>query len=222
MPTLGDLADAAGVSWRYYTPAITQPNAIWDAYDVIKGIRYGPDWTADVISPESQILTDIAAGNLADITWVVPTGLNSDHGGELSNTGPAWVASIVNAVGGSQFWSNTAIFITWDDWGGWYDHVAPKHLDEMGLGFRVPLLVVSPYARQHYVSHVPHEWGSILHFTEETFGLPSLNQTDVRADDLMDCFDFGQNARVFKPIRSPLPPSFFVNRMDVNDPPDND
>ena len=222
IPTLADEADAAGVSWRFYAPAVTEDNGIWNTYDIIKHIRYGSDWTTDVISPETQVLTDIAGGSLANITWIVPTGADSDHGGDDSNLGPQWVASIVNAVGRSPYWNDTAIFITWDDWGGWYDHVKPAQLDLMGLGFRVPLLVVSPFAKRGYVSHVPHEWGSIVKFTEETFGLPSLGQTDVRADDLSDCFLFDQRIRRFEQIRSSIPPSFFVDRHDPDDPPDND
>jgi len=222
IPTLGDEADAAGITWRFYTPSITSPNNIWNTYDAFSSIRYGPDWTNDVISPETTVLTDIAAGNLSNITWIVPTGKNSDHPGSKSTAGPQWVASIVNAVGASPFWNNTAIFVVWDDWGGWYDHATPVKLDFMGLGFRVPLLVVSPYAQHGYVSHVHHEWGSIAHFVEETFGLPSLGQSDARADDLMDCFNFSQTPFRFKRIPVTLPPGYFLHDVDVNDPPDND
>jgi phospholipase C len=90
--------------------------------------------------------------------------------------------------------------VTWDDWGGWYDHVPPPQLDYMGLGERVPLLVVSPFARVGYVSHTQHEFGSILRFIETTYGLPSLGTTDARADDLSDCFNFGQSPTRFTPI----------------------
>ncbi len=88
----------------------------------------------------------------------------------------------------------------WDDWGGWYDHVAPPQLDRIGLGFRVPLIVISPYARRGYVSHAQHEFGSILKFTEEAFALPSLGTTDARSDDLADCFDYAQKPAPFVPI----------------------
>ncbi len=91
--------------------------------------------------------------------------------------------------------------IVWDDWGGWFDHVVPPQIDQMGLGFRVPLLVVSPYAKRGYVSHVQHEFGSILKFTEKTFSLAPLSASDQRADDLADCFDFTQPARPFAALR---------------------
>jgi len=136
----------------------------------------------------------------------VPANVNSDHSGSGSKSGPSYVASIVNAVGTSQFWNSTAIFVVWDDWGGWFDSVPPPQLDRMGLSFRVPLLVVSPWARHGYVSHVQHEFGSILHFTESNFGLGSLGQTDARADDLSDCFDYSQTPPPFKPIDAPFSP----------------
>jgi phospholipase C len=195
--TLADLMDQRGMTWRFYAPAVGTSGAIWSAFDSFSRIRNGPEWADNVLSPETRVVSDIAAGSLAQVTWVVPSGGNSDHAGSYSKNGPNWVTSIVDAVGASPFWNNTAIFITWDDWGGWYDHVPPPQLDEMGLSFRVPLLVVSPYARHGYVSHVQHEFGSILHFTEQNFGMPSLGQTDARADDLLDCFDFTQSPAPF-------------------------
>jgi phospholipase C len=92
--------------------------------------------------------------------------------------------AVVNAIGMSQYWSNTTIFVTWDDWGGFYDHVPPLVYNSYEYGFRVPLLFISPYAKQGYVSHVAHDFGSILRFIEEKFGLPSLGYADSRADNL--------------------------------------
>lgn len=198
--TLGDLLDQHQLTWRYYT---LTPFYTWNAYDAISHIRYGSDWTNNIVSPSSQFTTDVAAGNLAAVTWIVPDNRNSDHSGNGKKTGPSYVASIVNAVGQSQFWSSTAVFVVWDEWGGWYDRVAPQQLDRMGLSFRVPLLVVSPWSRHGYVSHVQHEFGSILHFTESNFGLGSLGQTDSRADDLSDSFDYTQSPPPFVPINAP-------------------
>lgn len=209
--TLGDLLDAQGVSWRYYTPALRTTGGLFSAYDAIRHIRYSGDWNSDVISPETQVLSDVANGQLADVTWVIPSFPNSDHPLAASNTGPAWVASVVNAIGNSPFWDSTAIFITWDDWGGWYDPVVPPQTNPMGLGFRVPLIVVSPYAKRGYVSHQQHDFGSILKFVEDDFDLPSLGQDDEHADDLLDCFDFTQPVLPFAAIHTTLPASFFVN-----------
>ena len=221
--TLADAMDAAGISWRYYAPAIGQDGAVWSAFDAIRHIRFGSDWSANVISPETQVLQDVADGHLADVTWVTPNSADSDHPGPgASNTGPQWVASVVNAIGESPFWNSTAIFVTWDDWGGWYDHVAPQQLDAMGLGYRVPLIVISPYARLDYVSHVNHEFGSIMKFTEENFNLPSLGTVDARADDLSDCFDYTQPPTTFTPFATSLKPSFFEHMRPTDLPPDND
>jgi len=198
--TLGDLADNAGVSWRFYSPTIGFNGFMWNAYDSITHIRNGVDWTKDMSTPETTILTDIATGNLASVSYVVPANTNSDHSPSHGGNGPNWVISIVDAVGESQYWNSTTILITWDDWGGFYDHVPPPTLDEIGLGERVPLLVVSPYARVGYVSHTQHEFGSIIHYIESTFALGSLGMTDARADNLSDCFNFGQPPTIFTPI----------------------
>ena len=190
------------------------------AFDAIRHVRFGSDWTSDVITPQTTVLGDIAAGTLADVTWIVPSFPDSDHPLAASNRGPSWVSSIVNALGASPFWNSTAVFVVWDDWGGWYDHVAPRQLDAMGLGFRVPLIVVSPYAKHGYVSHVQHEFGSILRFAEETFGLPSLGQADARADDLGDCFDFRQTPQPFARLRTPYAPAEFMRERPTGQAPD--
>jgi phospholipase C len=219
--TLADLLDAAHISWRYYAPALDTTGGDFSAYDAINHIRYGPDW-ANVISPETTVLTDIANGNLPSVAWVIPSFPNSDHPLAASNTGPAWVTSVVNAIGGSQYWNSTAIFLLWDDWGGWYDHVKPPSLDIMGLGFRVPLIVISPYAKHGYISHVQHEEASILKFTEENFGLPSLGEADARADNLLDCFDFTQTVTPFAKVRSAYDARYFINEVHVMGPNDPD
>jgi phospholipase C len=220
--TIGDLMDQAKVSWKYYAPSNTENQGyIWSAFDAIKHVRFGPDWAGDVISPETQVLDDIENGNLAQVSWVIPTLANSDHPLGKSKTGPDWVTSIVNEIGASKYWQNTAVFVTWDDWGGWYDHVPPPQLDEMGLGFRVPLIVVSPYARRGYISHQQHEFGSLLHFTEELFGLPSLGTRDAVSDDFRDCFDFSQSATPYAPVQTNLSPEHFRHEIPTG-PPDTD
>ncbi len=219
--TIADEMDAKSLPWRYYAPALANAGGIWSGFDAIRHIRYGPDWANDVISPETRILTDAASG-LADVTWVVPDFANSDHPGTGSATGPDWVASVVNAIGQSPDWNSTAIFITWDDWGGWFDHVTPPQLDAMGLGYRVPLLVISPYAKHGYVSHVQHEFGSILKFTEETFGLAPLAASDARADDLSDCFNFAAAPQAFHRIRTVRSAAELLRQPSSDRPPDDD
>lgn len=202
--TLGDELDAAGRTWRMYSAT---KSSQWVAYGSIRHIRYGPKWKTNVIGSSAQFIADIAHGKLADMTWITPTCTNSDHAACGSKTGPEWVTDVVNAVGESRFWNSTALFVMWDDWGGWYDHVKPPYEDFDGLGFRVPLLVISPYAKRGYVSHVQYEHGSILKFVENLFGLPRLAASDTRANSpAEDCFDFTQPPRRFHPFtrRSPL------------------
>jgi phospholipase C len=229
--TMADVLDSKGITWRYYAPGITTNSNgipvygsgfIWSAFQAIRHIRFGPDWTSNVISPNSQVLTDIAAGKLAQVTWITPAGSYSDHAAAgLTAEGPDWVASITNAIGASQFWDSTVIFISWDDWGGWYDHVNPPQIDNMGLGFRVPLIIVSPYARAGYISHTPHEFSGFLKYTEEIFNLPSLGTRDVQADDFADCFDYTQTPQPYTQIHLTYTGPFFVHNTDAS-PPDND
>lgn len=222
--TLGEELDGAGVSWKYYTAAVPQGDgAFWNAYSAVKRVYYGRDWTRNIISPQTVFFTDVSGGNLPAVSWITPTCENSDHASCGSNTGPAWVTSIVNAIGQSKYWKSTAIFITWDDPGGWYDHVPPKMLDYDGLGFRVPFIVISPYAKQAYVSHADYEHASLLRFVEDRWGLKSLAASDARAlSPAGDCFDFTQPPRKFQVIQSTMGKDYFMHRpLDLR-PPDNE
>jgi len=223
--TLGDELDDAGLSWRYYTAKLPRGSGDWwSAYSAVRHIYYGPDWKKDVISPQTRFFGDIQKGDLPVVTWITPSCPNSDHAGcTTNNGGPSWVASIVNAIGESKYWNSTAIFVTWDDYGGWYDHVPPKMLDYDGLGFRVPLLVISPYAKKGHVSHVHYELSSILRFVEDRFGLPTLSASDARATDPADdCCNFDQPPREFQKIASPLSEEYFLHQALDPRPPDNE
>lgn len=193
----GSLADQHR-TWRYYQAH--KGGGLWNAPDAFRLVRDSSTFKEHVVFPPTGFYFDVRKGRLADVSFVTPTAANSDHAGLTNKTGPAWVASIVNTIGQSRYWKDTAIIITWDDWGGWYDHVAPKTYNSYELGFRVPLIVISPYTPKGYVSHRQHEFGSILKFIEETMGVASLGSTDVRSDDLSDCFDFNQSPRQFVKI----------------------
>ena len=244
-PTLTDQFDAKNISWRYYTPLAgslwTSPNAIQhmcgpNVAPPNATACVGSDWVNHVVLYTTQnpapILTDISSGNLPSVSWVIPAGVNSDHAGDTANSGgPSWVTSIVNAIGDSSYWSNTAIILTWDDWGGWFDHVPPPKVINDGsswgsgyvYGFRVPLIVISPWAKAAYVSHVNHDFGSILNLIEANFGLHSLGYADANAaDDLSDCFNFGQTPLVFKTINAPLKADHFLNDRRPLTEPDDD
>jgi phospholipase C len=232
-PTMMDLLDNKKLTWKYYAPGA---GSIWTAPNAIEHLC-GPNaeppnatacnssnWTHNVVIPGTHILTDIGSGKLASVSWVIPSGQASDHAVSTDGTGPSWVASIVNAIGNSAYWKDTAVIVTWDDWGGWYDHVAPvmvKH-NKFENGFRVPLIVISPYAKPAYISHVSHDFGSILKFVENTFSLPSLGYADFYADDLADCFDFTQKPLIYKNIPAPMTASYFLNNTASPTDPDDD
>jgi phospholipase C len=243
-PALTDLLDAAGLSWRYYSAS---PTSIWTAPNAINHICLpafvgatlqctGPDWQNGSVQATNpaQVLTDISKCALAAVSWVTPTGEESDHSPENNGSGPSWVAAVVNAVGqqpacagtGETYWNDTAIFVTWDDWGGYYDHVAPLAVnvqpttppqwgDGYTYGFRVPLLVISAYTAANTVDDKPHDFGTLLEFIERNFGLGYIGPGDTiysqyadyqaaaRHDTLAGFFTLA-TPKPFVPIAAPI------------------
>ncbi|HEX4013855.1 MAG TPA: alkaline phosphatase family protein [Candidatus Cybelea sp.] len=224
--TLRDLLDEKAVSWLYFTN--TTAGSLWNAFDAIKAVRYGNEWTANIVKPETKFFKTVADRALPDVSWVIPDALNSDHPGNHSDRGPSWVASIVNAVGQSEYWDSTAIFVVWDDWGGEYDNVPPPQLDGQGLGIRVPLLLISAYAREKtpgkpgWISHTRYEFGSVLKFVENNWHLGRLGTSDVRAKSMIDCFDFAQPPRPFVMIPSKYSKAYFERQPPSGLPLDTD
>ncbi len=229
------------VTWRYYTPSA---GSIWTAPDAIQhicessgpgGVCEGKLWEKNVDLNPADVLTDIGNCRLPNLSWVIPTGANSDHANGNDGGGPSWVASIVNAIGrsstcdgGAGYWKDTAVILTWDDWGGWYDHVGPAKLPYpqggYQLGFRVPLVVISAYTPNHYINNVRHDFGSVLRFIEGNFAVRQgvLHFADARANnDLALFFDFSKPPRQFKTIAAPKDAHFFINdRRPQTDPDD--
>ncbi len=228
-PTMRDLLDAKSVSWKYYTPP--EPGdvgGIWNAFDAIEAVREGPEWKTN-IAKTNVFFSDITNHTLPAVSWIIPEQPNSDHPGGEHDGGPSWVASIVNAVGQSSYWPTTTIVVVWDDWGGFYDHVKPPFFDEWGgLGFRVPMLVVSPYAREAvsgqpgYISHTHYEFGSILKFIEDVWDLGRLGTTDKRAKSIGDCFDFTQAPRKFGVIPAKYSRNYFLHQPPSYQPVDTE
>lgn len=240
------------LSWKYYAPSAT---SIWNAVSWFQDICkpnaahkkcLGAEWANDVDLNPTDVLTDISACNLRNVVWVIPSGQNSDHPGKVSGDdigGPSWVASIVNQIGQSTctdtingkpltYWQDTAILVTWDDWGGWFDHEPPTLLSvpsegqgDYQYGFRVPLVVVSAYTPMGYIDNNRNDFGSIVRFVENNFGFAegTLNFADARATtDLTDFFNLSQSPRTFTPISAPLGVDFFLHDKRPMEDPDTD
>ncbi|HZZ00852.1 MAG TPA: alkaline phosphatase family protein, partial [Candidatus Baltobacteraceae bacterium] len=222
--TMRDVLDEKGVSWKYYVPAVhSSGGMVWSAFAAIRAVRYGSEWNTNVSSPEKNVYADITKGELPAVSWVIPDFYNSDHSDTTTDTGPSWVTSVVNAIGNSPYWSSTLIVVVWDDWGGFYDHVPPPQYGFGGLGFRVPMLVISPYAKKGFVAHNVYEFGSILKFVESTFGLASLGTTDARARNFAgDVFNFSKPPRKFVPIAAKYSKTFFEHQPPSNMPVDSE
>lgn len=185
--TVPDLLEKADVSWKYYL----SDTPYFDVMGTIPHIRYGPMWSK--IVDTSTFIPDVHAGDVPEVTWLTPPTPESDHPGYGALCeGENWTVRTINAIMESPEWKHTAIFLTWDDFGGFYDHVAPPHVDIYGYGPRVPLLVISPYAKQASVFHGTSDFTSVLRFVEELHGLPTLTERDAAANDLIGAFDFTQ------------------------------
>jgi phospholipase C len=240
--TLRDLLDAASVTWKFYAMPVKKESdcthgdtaGIWSAFDAIKAVRYSPEWRNNVTHGNLVFYNDVAKGRLPAVSWITPDALNSDHpaeyrhprcgsGGPPADTGPSWVAAIVNAIGESEYWKSTAVVILWDDWGGFYDHVPPPGPRgwQGGPGFRVPMLIVSPYVKPH-VEHTVYEFGSILRFVEENWNMGTLGKNDAHSTSIGTAFDLRMPPRKFHRIDSKYSRGYFLNQKPSGLAPDTE
>jgi len=163
---------------------------------LINHIRKGPVWQRN-IGIADQFVAEARAGQLPTVSWVLPPGAQSEHPPNGICQGETWTIEAVNFVMQGADWSFTVILITYDDFGGFYDHVAPPQVDQFGLGPRVPLLIISPFAKQGYISHTQYEHASVLKFIETRYHLPALTARDASANDMSDVFNFsGKQSRL--------------------------
>ena len=219
-----DLLEKARVSWKYYveaepTPAsekgrawwprlyYPQPDTftLWNPLPGFKSIREDPKKMARLVSTEDYF-RDLKEGTLPQVAWLIPRFNDSEHPPEPIGPvaqGMWYVTRLVNALMESPYWRNSVIFLTWDDYGGFYDHVQPPFIDAYGYGPRVPTIVISPYARAGYISHQMYDFTSMLKFIEVRYGLPHLALRDDRASTMEDCFDFNQSPN--PPLVIPIP-----------------
>jgi phospholipase C len=198
--TEGDLLNRAGIPWNYYAATEQQKGYIWSAYSAIRRYRQHPATWAQHMFPVDQVVDDIRADRLPPVTWITPRFELSEHPEYNFCHGENWSTKVINAIMQSPMWSSTAIFLTWDDYGGFYDHVAPPQVDDFGFGIRVPMLVISPYAKQGFVDHRLGEFSSVLRFIEDNWGLSQLTHRDRDAENMSYDFDFGQAPRSPDPL----------------------
>ena len=184
--TLPDLLSAHRISWKDYRG----DNPWVEPFKMIRHIRYGHDWAR--IVPDTRFVTDVRAGRLPAVAWLTPPVGLSDHPPSSMCEGENWTVRTLNALMRSPLWSSTMVVLTWDDFGGFYDHVAPPHMDLYGLGPRVPAIIISPWSRPGYVDHTTLEFSSVLKTIEELYGLPAMAARDRVANDLFDALDFSR------------------------------
>jgi phospholipase C len=223
------LLDKHRVSWRYYvsdhTPTGCATRAqvidcmkaqgdhrttpwIWNPLLFAGDVR--EDGSVGKTQTLARFFADAHAGTLPAVSWVTPSALNSEHPPALVSVGQSYVTSVIDAVMRGPDWKSTAIFLTWDDWGGFYDHVPPPRIDRNGYGMRVPGLVISPYAKRNYVDHQTLSFDAYLRFVEDDFlngerldpktdgrpdRRPDVREDDPRLGDLTRDFDFTQTPR---------------------------
>jgi phospholipase C len=217
-----------GVSWSYYVHQGGQPDCadnqmfcapvpqnsrtpgIWNPLPYFDTVRQ--DHQLRNIAPLSGFFTALDHNTLPSVSWIVPADKVSDHPPSLITNGQAYVAGLINSIMHSSAWDSTAIFLAWDDWGGFYDHVKPPTVDAQGYGLRVPGLVISPYARHGYIDHQTLSFDAYLKFIEDDFlhGQRINPRTDGRPDPRPDVREnapiLGNLAKDFNFNRAPQPP----------------
>jgi phospholipase C len=211
LPTIFDRLQKAHVSWKFYVqnydaglnyrtfdsgrfPGNRASQVIW--VPVLNFARYldNPAIMQHVVDL-SEYYKDLAAGTLPEVSYIAPSG-PSEHPPSNLASGQAFVRGLINALMDSREWESSAFLLAYDDWGGWYDHVKPPKVDNYGYGFRVPALLVSPYARQGYVDSTTLDFTSILRFIEDNWGLRPLTRRDATAKSIASGFDFKAPGRV--------------------------
>jgi phospholipase C len=205
--TIFDRLQAAGISWKFYVqnydPTITYRNlgtsgnrasqVIWVPLLNFDRFLDNPDLASHIVNLD-QYYIDLKNNNLPAVSFITPSGASEHPPGSLE-TGQRFVKTLIQELMRSSFWDNSAFMLVYDDWGGWYDHVAPPEVDEYGYGPRVPAILVSPYAKESYIDSTELDFTSILKFIEYNWGLEALADRDANANNILTAFDFNQTPR---------------------------
>jgi len=183
---LPDLLQKAGLTWKEYRGI----NEWVQPLRMIRHVRFSSMYRNVV--PEPTFFQDLHSGTLPTVSWLTPDLGYSDHPPQSICRGENWTVDALNAIMSSRYWNSTAVVLTWDDFGGLYDHVAPPHVDLYGLGPRVPALIISPWAKRGFIDHRTMEFSSVFRLIETIFHLPPMTSRDANADDMLSAFDFHQ------------------------------
>lgn len=203
-PTLPDLLMNTSVGWKYYDSPLAAGGynaairsgsafAFWDPL-AAKSVSYSQSYASHFVTHD-QIFSDLLDGNVSNVSWIIPTAANSEHPPYDILQGVNWTTQVMDAIELSPYWNSSLIFLTWDDWGGFYDSVAPRQIDGYGLGFRVPLIVIGPYVRENFIDPAWGYFESILKFVEERYGLSPITYRDAQAPSLTSYLDLNQTPR---------------------------
>ncbi|MGI8588669.1 MAG: alkaline phosphatase family protein [Chloroflexia bacterium] len=213
-PEITELLSRGGIDWKYYVTSGTEPDTedgsvvgttsqqqqnpdkygLWNPLPAFPAVQNNPEQRNRLVDT-AEFYNDAKAGKLPQVSWVIPSGKVSEHPPSGVQEGMAYVTGLIDAVMKSPDWNTTAIFVSWDDWGGFYDHVSPPKIDQYGLGIRVPGLVISPYAKQGYIDHTTYSFESWLRIAEERYGVLPMTARDTNAADMISSFDFTQQPR---------------------------
>ena len=213
-PEITELLTSGKIDWKYYVTSGSLPDTedahvvgstereqqepdkytLWNPLPAFPAVQDDPAQRSR-LQGTSQFYKDAEEGTLPQVSWIIPSGEVSEHPPSSVRDGMAYVTGLVNSVMKGPQWNSTVIFISWDDWGGFYDHVSPPNIDQYGLGIRVPGLVISPYAKQGYIDHNTYSFESWLRIVEERFGVQSMTARDRNTTDMADAFDFSQKPR---------------------------
>jgi phospholipase C len=208
LETIFDRLQASGVSWKFYVqnydpkltyrtvaqyPGNRASQVIW--VPLLKIPRFIDDPTlSSHIVPLTEYFDDLHNGTLPAVSYIVPSGA-SEHPPSSLVSGQRFVQSLINSLMQSSSWDSSAFILAYDDWGGWYDHVKPPVVDQYGYGFRVPALLISPYAKRGYVDSTTLDFASMLKFIEQNWNLTPLTARDAKANNFLDAFDFTASPR---------------------------
>jgi phospholipase C len=193
--TVGEQLTRRDIDWAFYSADPYQAGYIWQAYSAVKDVFHDRDLWDEHIWPVDDLMRDIEANALPPVTWITPRFQLSDHPPFSTKHAHNWVTDIVNGLMRSEMWNSLALFITWDEWGGLYDHVKPPKIDDGELGFRVPLLVISPFAKRGYVDDALGEFSAPLRFIADNWGLPYLTKRIRSSHSFEHVFDFDGRPR---------------------------